>query len=347
MPKKIMFLHCSNEYSGAENISLSIAKALKERGFDVVYCSPNGPIRQYINGHFNDIRYLAINNFNLRNIRNAINREKPDIVHAADFRVSMYMALLGKPYVVHLHNNPSWIKRKSLFTGVLLYTLNHSVGNIYVSKSIEKEFVFSKYVRNNTQVIENVVLKDRVLRGAEEKNTKKYDIGFFGRLTEQKDPLRFLKIVKQISDKIPNLSVLMVGKSDGTLDTEIQEYIGENKLNVNVIGFQQNPYKYMKSCRIIIMPSKWEGFGLTAVEAMILGKPVLSTDVGGLKDVQRDTDNICYTDSEFAIKSIDLLTNKKDYVEKSDEVKKAVERFTNIDSYINRIVSVYGYGNQK
>ncbi|MBT8917324.1 hypothetical protein BTI55_08170 [Lactobacillus delbrueckii subsp. bulgaricus] len=347
MPQKIMFLHCTDEYAGAENISLTIARALKERGFDVVYCSPNGPIRQYINDHFNEIRYLPISKFSLSNIRKAVNHEKPDIVHAADFRVSMYMALLGKPYVVHLHNNPSWIKRKSLFTGVLLYTLNHSVGNIYVSKSIEKEFVFSKYVRNNTQVIENVVLKDRVLRGAEEKNTKKYDIGFFGRLTEQKDPLRFLKIVKQISDKIPNLSVLMVGKSDGTLDTEIQEYIGENKLNVNVIGFQQNPHKYMKSCRIIIMPSKWEGFGLTAVEAMILGKPVLSTDVGGLKDVQRDTDNICYTDSEFAIKSIDLLTNKKDYVEKSDEVKKAVERFTNIDSYINRIVSVYGYGNQK
>lgn len=189
-----MFLHCTDEYLGAENISLSIARALKERGFDVVYCSPNGPIRQYINDHFNEIRYLPISKFSLSNIRKAVNHEKPDIVHASDFRVSMYMALLGKPYVVHLHNNPSWIKKKSLFTCMLLYTLNHSVGNIYVSKSIEEEFVFSKYVRKNTQVIENVVLKDRVLRGAEEKNNKKYDIGFFGRLTEPKDPLRFLKI---------------------------------------------------------------------------------------------------------------------------------------------------------
>ena len=342
-----MFLHCTDEYSGAENISLSIARALKERGFDVVYCSPNGPIRQYINNHFNEIRYLPISKFSLSNIRKAVNHEKPDIVHASDFRVSMYMALLGKPYVVHLHNNPSWIKKKSLFTCMLLYTLNHSVGNIYVSKSIEEEFVFSKYVRKNTQVIENVVLKDRVLRGAEEKNNKKYDIGFFGRLTEQKDPLRFLKIVKQISDKIPSVSVLMVGKSDGTLNKEIQNYIDENKLNVSVIGFQQNPYKYMKSCKIIIMPSKWEGFGLTAVEAMILGKPVLSTDVGGLKDVQRDTGNICHTNSEFTNKSIELLTDKKFYIENSDEVKKAVERFTEIGNYINRIISVYEYDDQK
>ena len=342
-----MFLHCTDEYSGAENISLSIARALKERGFDVVYCSPNGPIRQYINNHFNEIRYLPISKFSLSNIRKAVNHEKPDIVHASDFRVSMYMALLGKPYVVHLHNNASWIKKKSLFTCMLLYTLNHSVGNIYVSKSIEEEFVFSKYVRKNTQVIENVVLKDRVLRGAEEKNNKKYDIGFFGRLTEQKDPLRFLKIVKQISDKIPSVSVLMVGKSDGTLNKEIQNYIDENKLNVSVIGFQQNPYKYMKSCKIIIMPSKWEGFGLTAVEAMILGKPVLSTDVGGLKDVQRDTGNICHTNSEFTNKSIELLTDKKFYIENSDEVKKAVERFTEIGNYINRIISVYEYDDQK
>lgn len=342
-----MFLHCTDEYSGAENISLSIARALKERGFDVVYCSPNGPIRQYINDHFNEIRYLPISKFSLSNIRKAVNHEKPDIVHASDFRVSMYMALLGKPYVVHLHNNPAWIKKKSLFTCMLLYTLNHSVGNIYVSKSIEEEFVFSKYVRKNTQVIENVVLKDRVLRGAEEKNNKKYDIGFFGRLTEQKDPLRFLKIVKQISDKIPSVSVLMVGKSDGTLNKEIQNYIDENKLNVSVIGFQQNPYKYMKSCKIIIMPSKWEGFGLTAVEAMILGKPVLSTDVGGLKDVQRDTGNICHTNSEFTNRSIELLTDEKIYRENSDEAKKAVERFTEIGNYIDRIISVYEYDDQK
>lgn len=342
-----MFLHCTDEYSGAENISLSIARALKERGFDVVYCSPNGPIRQYINDHFNEIRYLPISKFSLSNIRKAVNHEKPDIVHASDFRVSMYMALLGKPYVVHLHNNPSWIKKKSLFTCMLLYTLNHSVGNIYVSKSIEEEFVFSKYVRKNTQVIENVVFKDRVLCGAEEKNNKKYDIGFFGRLTKQKDPLRFLKIVKQISDKIPSVSVLMVGKSDGTLNKEIQNYIDENKLNVSVIGFQQNPYKYMKSCKIIIMPSKWEGFGLTAVEAMILGKPVLSTDVGGLKDVQRDTGNICHTNSEFTNRSIELLTDEKIYTENSDEVKKAVERFTEIGNYINRIISVYEYDDQK
>ena len=255
----------------------------------------------------------------------------------------MFMSVENYPYVVHLHNNPHWIRKKSIFTLALLRTLNKSVGNIYVSKSIKDEFVFSKYVKNRTEVIENIVSLKRVVNGAQENLSEHYDIGFFGRLTEQKDPIRFLKILKAVTDEMSNISAVMVGKSDGSLDDEIKKFLRENPMNVKLVGFQENPYKFMNNCKIIIMPSKWEGFGLTAVEAMLLGKPVLSTSAGGLKDVQHDTGNICNSDKEFVQKSIQLLENNSTYVTNSRNVQKSVKRFTNINKYVDRILSIYNF----
>lgn len=339
--KKIMFLHCTNEYSGAENISLNIANNLAKRGYDVVYCSPIGTIKQYINKWFPNIRYFSLKRFNYFEVKKALRKENPDIVHAADFRVSMLMSVENYPYVAHLHNNPHWIRKKSIFTLALLRTLNKSVGNIYVSQSIEDEFVFSKYVKNRTQIIENVVSADRVINSIQQKLPEHYDIGFFGRLTEQKNPIRFLKILKEITNELPNTSAIMVGKSDETLDDEIKDFLKVNPVNIKLVGFQENPYKYMNNCRIVIMPSKWEGFGLTAVEAMLLGKPVLSTDAGGLKDVQRDTGNICHSDKEFVQKAIQLLQNESVYFENSKLVKTSVKRFTDVDKYVDKVISIY------
>lgn len=44
----------------------------------------------------------------------------------------------------------------------------------------------------------------------------------------------------------------------------------------------------MKSCDVLIVPSRWEGFGLVAIEAMRLSKPVAASAVGGLKDIIED-----------------------------------------------------------
>ncbi|GHN60463.1 glycosyltransferase [Lactobacillus delbrueckii] len=339
---KVMFLLCTDEYSGAENISLIIADNLIRRGFDVVYCSPKGKIQEYIRKNFPSVNYRPLNKFSLVEIRKALRSEKPDLVHAVDFRVSMFMSVEGYPYVVHLHNNPYWIRKKNIFTLALLRTLNKSRGNIYVSQSIADEFVFQNKVKARTEVIENIVEKNRVLNLAEQKVSDKFDIGFFGRITEQKDPLRFLELILKIQKQKPDLKAVMVGKSDGSLDNEVISFIKSHSLNVQLVGFQNNPYKYMKSCKIVLMPSKWEGFGLTAVEAMIFGKPVLSTSVGGLKDVQKETGNICENDFEFVSKAMELLTEEKTYQQQSKIVQKAVERFTDVDKYVDRIISVYG-----
>lgn len=66
----------------------------------------------------------------------------------------------------------------------------------------------------------------------------------------------------------------------------IRERIGEYKLDDRVFldGLTDNPYKYMSACDLFVLPSGWEGFPTVTVEAKLIGKPVLATDVSGIRE---------------------------------------------------------------
>ena len=101
----------------------------------------------------------------------------------------------------------------------------------------------------------------------------------------------------------------MVGQ--GELEGACKQAIHDLDLgdNVQMLGFHENPYPYMCAGRVLIVPSSWEGFGLVALEAQLLGVPVLCTPVGGLPDVVKQGLGgfLCATDEAFVERAIQLL----------------------------------------
>ena len=94
-----------------------------------------------------------------------------------------------------------------------------------------------------------------------------------GRMTPQKKYLRFL-------------NVLATGIE---LDT-IKQKIEVLHLNDRVFldGTTDNPYQYMAACDLFVLPSGWEGFPTVTIEAKLLCKPVLATDVSGIREQLKD-----------------------------------------------------------
>jgi L-malate glycosyltransferase len=112
-------------------------------------------------------------------------------------------------------------------------------------------------------------------------------IGIVGRLVRLKGHLTLLQAIRTIIWQAPDTFLLVIGEGpDGslfrqearTLDIE-RNVIWKGRVEPEVLP------QYYHIMDVLAMPSHWEGFGLTAAEAMAAGKPVVGTDVPGLREV--------------------------------------------------------------
>lgn len=109
-----------------------------------------------------------------------------------------------------------------------------------------------------------------------------------GTVYPQKGYDRLLDVHKKLIDEGLKHQIIIIG--DG-FDFE-NIYTKLNHLNlmetVKMLGFRDNPYPYLKKADFYIMSSRHEGFPTIIAEALILNKPIVSTDVSGIKDLLQD-----------------------------------------------------------
>ena len=344
--RKIAFLQKTDKYSGAENVVIMIMKLLPREEYECVYISPDGEIREVVEAE--NLKFCAVSNSSLASVKKAIEQVKPDIIHATDYGMSSYATMLhmGIPVVSHLHNNVPWLKNpiypKTLFFALALPRLSQVIS---VSPSIEDEFVYRNLLKNKNHMIYNVVDLERVKmlsNSSEFLAEEKYKIVFLGRLTPQKEPLLFCKIIKKYKEIDSSVTAVMIG--DGELRNEVERYIEQNNLkeNITLVGFQKNPYQFVKNAKLLLMPSGYEGFGLAAVESLSLGKPVVCSGVGGLKNVVTpECGLICTEVADYVIEIQKLLSDKEYYIQKSENAKIRAEKFGDMQEYIQKIMKVY------
>lgn len=136
----------------------------------------------------------------------------------------------------------------------------------------------------------------------------------------------------------------MLGR--GELEEQIENYILANELttNIKLIGFKQNPYPYMKGAKVCMMPSKYEGFGLSAAEMLTLGTPVVAANVGGLKNIVNDTCGCLMNDynaAEYALKYFEIVHDPNVYLTKVNGATSTSKKFGNFQKFRDQFVNIY------
>ena len=186
--------------------------------------------------------------------------------------------------------------------------VNKMIKYIYSAKSVSKVVTVSKGIRES--FIENLGMNpDNIMtiynpyNIDEIKSFSKEELGEFstlfdhqvlsitGRLTMAKGHWYLLRLFRELKKTNPELKLVILG--DGEMKEEIiklSEDLGlktysiwsgeafDDSFDVYFMGFQKNPFKFVKASKLFIMTSIWEGFGNTIVEAMACGTPVISTD---------------------------------------------------------------------
>ncbi len=107
---------------------------------------------------------------------------------------------------------------------------------------------------------------------------------FVGRLTEQKNPLDFLQLVRAVSTDNDDRLFVMIG--DGPLADACGKQIQALGINSIIrVPFTDNPSRYFAVADGMIITSRYEGLPIAMLEAMAVGLPILATDVGDIREV--------------------------------------------------------------
>ncbi|MGG3192386.1 glycosyltransferase [Priestia aryabhattai] len=345
MISKIKILHLlqSGHFSGAENVACKIIDMFnQDENIEMAYCSKVGQISDVLNQR--GIKFHPMSKLCKTEVRKVIKTFRPDIIHAHDASASVIAASCTSkiPIVSHLHSNPPWIKKLGLNSLIYLISCMKYKNVLTVSNSIMEEYIFGRYIKKKTQIIGNPVDLKEIKHKAEKGYDHKYDITFIGRLSKEKDPLRFINLIYEIKKSIPNIKVAIVGQ--GYLESDCKSLINRLELNdsIDLKGFLSNPYPLLSNSKILCITSKWEGFGLVAMEAMTLGCPVICTPVGGLPMLVNEyCGSMCEKDEEFVIELQKLLGDKQVLREKSQGAIKQAYNLENIDIYKQTLDNIY------
>lgn len=162
---------------------------------------------------------------------------------------------------------------------------------------------------------------------------------FVGRLDRQKGIDVLLQAVEGLQDRVcvKVVGEAVVGSNEPQHDT--------SQPHVTFLGWmsQDQVAAQMAACDVVVMPSRWEGFGLVAIEAMRAAKPVFASEVGGLVEiVTPETGHLFPVGDHKRLQQ--LLVNASD--ERLREMgrqgrQRFVERYL-IDRTSEGLLSIYG-----
>lgn len=197
--------------------------------------------------------------------------------------------------VAWIHTDIENISRKNMFVSLDEEIDCYKKFNKIVCVSTDVKFHFC----HKTGITENVVvqlnpinIKEILEKSKEPIKEKMIHNGIIicavGRLAFEKGYDRLLKVHRKLLREHINNTIWIVG--EGLERARLEEYVKDNKLeeSVQLVGYTQNPYKYLKEADIFVCSSRIEGLSSTVIEAAVLDKPIITTLCSGMRDILGD-----------------------------------------------------------
>jgi len=224
------------------------------------------------------------------------------------------------PIVTTLHGTDiTLVGRHPFYKKAVTFSINHSDRVTAVSQSLKEDTMRLFEIDNEIEVIPNFIdiqkLKQKELPCKRSLLAKKEEkiITHISNFRPLKRILDVLAVFEQIKDQIP-AKLMMVG--EGPEKALAQRYCQEKKLESNVmfLGKSSEIDKILCYSDLFLLPSEQESFGLAALEALAHKVPVISSNVGGLAEVnaQNYSGFLCPVGAvdNMAEQAIKLLSNE-------------------------------------
>jgi glycosyltransferase involved in cell wall biosynthesis len=280
----------------------------REHDVSLVVFSKIGPFIELVEPHVKIVELKSILDF-LPKIRGIIklfaysgfvrNNETEVVMSFAP--IMNWMALKAKvsnsglKVIIQEHCFPSTaLKDRQNMSAILEFVFRHHIYPMYnmadkfivISKSILRDFIENFGIRPEilTIVTNPVINMDKIDGWMTEpvddfgfSSDKKYIMGM-GRLAEQKNFSKLLRIFRTVKESVPEAELLILGDGDyhNRLVAEAKE-LGIDK-SFHLLGFRTNPFKYLARVDCFCLTSNWEGMPGVITESMYCKTPVVAND---------------------------------------------------------------------
>ncbi len=151
-----------------------------------------------------------------------------------------------------------------------------------------------------------------------------------GSLYPVKNYPRLLRAHQRLLSEGINHELWILG--DGEERPKLERFVSENKLDesVHFFGFADNPYPYMSHADVLACSSYYEGYSTVVTEALILGKPVVTTECSGMRELLGDSEYGMITENDDEAFYMGLRKMLSDSELRKRYAGKAIERGTMI-----------------
>lgn len=312
---KITYIIPSLDFGGAERLLTEIIRKLDSKRFEAsVICLrrtghwakelENRGVKIELVGSLPKLEFLSF-----FKIKKLLRKLKPDIVHTHLFGADVYGGLaaisLGIKNIIstehNLNYNEGGAKR------FLKIKVQKSFSKIIAVSESVKDYSLKIYETDKEKitVIHNGIDFVKYYNNFREKTNKEIVIGSAGRLTKQKGFEKLILAMSLIDDENIKLKIAGEGKSLYDLRALIKKYNLEKR--VFLLGGQKDIRKFYEDLDIYVQPSKWEGLGISILEAGAFALPVIASRVDGICEIISDENNGLLYDFNDALKLSELI----------------------------------------
>jgi len=284
---------------------------------------------------------------NLNTLIRQVKKLNINVIHANSLRMVLYSIVIKKIMrrkikLVYTKHNVTMLEKKMPF--IFKRILNQYVDQIIAVSNFEKENLLQFGVRNDLiRTIYNGIDIDHFsYQQLHPKET--FNIGILARLSKEKNHELFLKIAHELKD-VSKIMFYIAG--DGPERDSVEKMIHDLKLSdiVKLQGNISNPYEFISNMDLLLLTSLREVFPMVVLEAMASGTPIISVDVGGIKEAIADHETGIlishHSEKEFAEK-IKLLQHNEDLRHHlGSAARQKVEKYFSLSNMIHSTLETY------
>lgn len=259
--------------------------------------------------------------------------------------------IAGSKYIIYTKHGIGFtaeeLSRRSflrkLRDGIVDYCVTRYIALTYYDK-----YVMTKVLRvkaEKVRVIHNGIDPLYGVRTSGLSVTGRPVIGTVARLVRQKGIRFLIEAAAKIKQRCPNVKILIVG--GGTEEASLRDLVRKMELDeqIRFLGYMRDSARAIKAMDVFVLPSVWEGFPYVLLEAMMLKKPIVATDIFGVNEIIKHNESgiLVQPSNPDAISNavIELCFNRKKARTLGDCAHRTVTKNFLLDKTVSGVENLY------